>query len=196
MKKKLFSILICGLLILGTVGCGSKKETSKSESENKSSSEEKSNKVESKGNCDVFECIEKADTKSTYEQMNELIGFEGTMLSEGNGWKTYEWKLNDEDSVEATFYSSSTTISIKFNNDRIKNDKVDFSKFNEVRTALNNRESVSYDALKEKFGGVDGTMTEKSSSGYTYKWVNSQGGYMNASLNKDKTRCSMIMGRA
>ena len=60
---------------------------------------------------------------------------------------------------------------------------------------MNNREDVSYDTMKEKFGGVEGTLVEKSSSGLKYRWVNSEGGYLNANFDLDKTRCSMVIGR-
>ena len=193
MKKKLFSILLCSILVVCVTGCGNKTELSP----NKNNSTEKTKKVESKGKCDIFKCIEKASTSATLEDMNKLIGFEGKQLREGQGWNTYEWALNEDDTVEVTFYSSdsSATIKIKFDDERIKNKKVDFSKLSELKKALSNREEVSYDTVKEKFGGVDGTMIEKSKGGFVYKWVNSEGGYMNAHFNGDKTKCTMMMGR-
>lgn len=196
MKKlsKIFAVSLCLLLaFVVTTGCGSKKSESSNEGGNGSSSSKKD--TGSKGNCTVFECIDKAETDDTYEDMNDLIGFEGESVREGDGWKTYKWELNDDESIEATFFKTSTTIKANFKDEKIKNKKVDFSKYDEVKKALNKGEAVSYDDLKEKFGGVDGTMTEKSSSGFTYRWVNSQGGYMSANLNSSKTKCSMIMGR-
>ena len=193
MKKlsKLLAVSFCLLLaIVVTTGCDSKK----SESSNENNSSENNKKSDSKGKCTVFECIEKAETDDSLEDINDLIGFEGEVLREGDGYKTYEWKLNDKESVEVTFYKTSTSIKIRFDDDSIKSKKVDFSKFDEIKKALNKGEAVSYDDVKEKFGGVDGTMVEKSSSGYTYRWVNSKGGYMRANFNSAKTKCSMIMG--
>ena len=183
--KKIVTLTICLLLsVFLLTGCGKKNGTT-----NTSNQAAKP----SKGNCDIFTCIEKASTDAKLEDINKLIGFDGELLREGSGWNTYEWKLNDEDSVEVTFYSTSTTIKINFNDDRIKNSKVDFSKYSEVKAALNS--GISYDEVKAKFGGVDGTLVEKSSSGNKYRWVKTTGEYLNGSFNKDKTKCSMIIGR-
>lgn len=185
--KKILLFLVVAVCAVTLTGCG------KSSSEAGSSSSSK--EITSKGNCNVFECIEKTTGKDTLEDMNKLIGFEGTVLREGTGWKTYKWELNDTDSVETTFYSTSTATKINFKDDRIKNNKVDFSKYNELKKALNNRESVSYDKVKELFGGQDGTLVEKDNSSVKYRWVNSEGGYLNVSFNADKTKCTMVMGR-
>lgn len=191
MKKfiKITTITLCLVMTVFMVtGCGKKSESSSSSS----------TKKKSKGNCDVFECIKKLDSKTTLEKANEVIGFEGEKLRESTtagDWTTYQWKLNDDDSVEVTVYKTWSSVKINFKDDSIKNKKVDFSKYDEVKKALNNREAVSYDDLKKKFGGVEGTLIEVTSSGYKYRWVNSEGGYLDASLNLDKTKCSMIMGR-
>lgn len=191
--KKLFKITFCLLLTLVLfTGCDLVKTNTKNETKKEEKVEEKS---KSKGKCDVFECIKKASTDASYEDMNKLIGFEGEELRSGDGWKTYTWKLNDDESVEVTFYSTSNSIKINFDDETIKNKKVDFSKYDEIKKAMNNREDVSYATMKEKFGGVEGTLVEKSSTGYKYRWVNSEGGYLNANFDKDKTRCSMVIGR-
>lgn len=187
--KKVFLCLAVMVCAITLTGCGS----SKTEGGNSSSS--KAEEVKSKGNCSVFECIEKTTGKDTLESMNTLIGFEGTVLREGTGWKTYKWELNDTDSVETTFYSTSSSTKINFKDDRIKNSKVSFAKYDELKKALNNREAVSYDKVKELFGGQDGTLVEKDNSSYKYRWVNAEGGYLNVSFNSDKTKCTMVMGR-
>ena len=195
MKKlfKLSTITLCLLLSLFVMtGCDMfKKETTKDTKKEEKTEE----KAKSKGKCTILKCMDKLDSKSSLEDINKEIGFEGEKYQEGNGWSTYKWELNEEETVEATFFSTSTTIKIDFPDDLIKNKKVTFAKYDEIKAALNNREEVSYDKIKETFGGVEGTLVEKSSSGYKYKWVNSEGGYLNANFNLDKTRCSMIMGR-
>ena len=183
--KKIVAITFCLLIsVFLLTGCG-KKNTENNISNNTAKA--------SKGNCDVFTCIEKASTDAKLEDINKLIGFEGKLLREGSGWNTYEWELNDEDSVEVTFFSTSTSIKINFKDDRIKNSKVDFSKYSEVKAALNS--GISYDEVKAKFGGVDGTLVEKSSSGLKYRWVKTTGEYLNGNFNTSKTKCSMIIGR-
>ncbi len=190
--KKFLALSICLMLaVFITTGCG--KDTKENTSPAKESN--KTEEVKSKGNCSVFECIEKTTGKDTLEDMNKLIGFEGTVLREGTGWKTYSWKLNDTDSVETTFYSTSSTTKINFKDDRIKNSKVSFAKYDELKKALNNRESISYDKVKELFGGEEGTLVEKDNYSNKYRWVNAEGGYLNVSFNSDKTKCTMVMGR-
>ena len=189
--KKLFlciAVIVCAATL---TGCG---KSTKTESESSSTSN-KVEEVKSKGNCSVFECITKTTGKDTLEDLNKIIGFEGTVLREGQGWKTYSWELNDTDSVETTFFSTSSSTKINFKDDRIKNDKVTFEKYDELKKALNNREAVSYDKVKELFGGQDGTLVEKDNSSYKYRWVNAEGGYLNVSFNSDKTKCTMVMGR-
>ena len=190
MKKIFFclALIVCAATL---TGCGKASTATESSSSSSTSTAE----VKSKGNCTVFECVEKTTGKDTLEDMNKLIGFEGTVLREGNGWKTYKWELNDNDSVETTFYSTSTSTKINFKDDVIKNSKVDFSKYSELKKLLNSGEKVSYDKVKELFGGQDGTLVEKDNSSVKYKWVNAEGGYLTASFNSDKTRCSMVMGR-
>lgn len=98
MKKKILFGFICIVLLLGvTTGCNSKTIANNNSKTN-------STKTESKGNCDVFECLDKIDTNAALEDVNKVIGFEGTSESSGNGWEKYEWKLNDDDIVTVTFY--------------------------------------------------------------------------------------------
>lgn len=80
MKKKILFGFICIVLLLGvTTGCNSK-----------TTANNNSTKTESKGNCDVFECLDKIDTNATLEDVNKVIGFEETSTSSGNGWEKYE----------------------------------------------------------------------------------------------------------
>ena len=190
--KKTIKILTTSLILIMTLclvtGCDLFKTT-----QNKNTKEV--TQKESKGKCDVLECIKKLDTKNTLEDVNKVIGFEGEKKQEGNGWSSYIWELNDDDSVEATFFSTSTTIKINFKDERIKNNKVDFSSFEELKKALSDKKEVDYKEVKEKFGGVEGTLIEKSSSSNKYKWVNSKGGYLDASFGNTTGKCTMIMGR-
>ena len=188
--KKMFKYTTITLIILSLfIVTGCEKKTTKT-NKIKVKTEEKT-----KGNCKIFDCLTKVNDKSTLEDVNKEIGFEGEKTNEGEGWTTYKWSLNDDEKVEATFYSTSTTVKISFKDEKIKNKKVDFSKYEEVSKALKNKETLTYDDIKSKFGGVDGTLTEISSTGVKYKWVNSEGGYLNVSFNKDKSKCTMVIGR-
>ena len=154
---------------------------------------------ESKGNCDVLECIKKLNPTNTYEEVNQIIGFEGELNYECDEYKRYRWFLNDVEYeyIEVVFFTSSPTTDIYtyFKNRKIENKNVDFSKYNEVKALLDKGESISYDQIKEYFGGVDGTLSSMGGLTSTYKWVSPSGAYLNVSFNKELTRATFIFGQ-
>ena len=185
MKKVLGIISVLVLLVLLT-GCGITNTGN-------------SNVVKeapAKGNCSILDCIYKLDIKDNLEKVNQVMGFDGELVREGSGYSTYNWVIDEEkeESVEVTFYSSSASITLKFKDDLIKNSKVDFSEYNDIKKALNNRESLKYEDIKAKFK-AEGTLIEKSSSGNKYRWVNEEGRYLNASFGATTGSCTMIIGR-
>ena len=182
MKKLTVLIITLSVLFLLT-GCV--KNTSKNESK-------KTQK--DKGNCKILDCINKIDVKDSLDKVNETMGFDGEKKTEGDGYTTYKWALNDYESVEVTFYTNSSNIKINFNDNLIQSDKVDFSKYNEVSKALKAGETITYDDIKKKFKD-SGTLVEKTSSTNKYRWVNSEGGYLNANFSITSGKCSMIIGR-
>lgn len=184
--KKILGIITMALVVVLLTGC--------SLIPGKQGANEKTLSKPAKGNCNVFDCIKKLDTKDNLEKVNKVIGFDGEVVREGDGYTTYKWEINENDKVEATFYSSSTTISISFDDDAIKNSKVDFSKFDEIKKAMNNKEKVTYDDVKKKFG-ADGVLVEKSSFSNKYRWVSEKGAYMTANFSVSDNTCSMIIGR-
>ncbi|MBQ9019172.1 MAG: hypothetical protein IJ097_02530 [Bacilli bacterium] len=149
-----------------------------------------------KGNCVVFDCIKQLDTKADLETVTKVMGFEGEKINEGNGYTTYKWVIDSDknEALQAAFYSTSTSISITFSDEDIKNSKVDFSKYDEIKSALNNREKLTYDDIKSKFN-AEGTLIEKTSFSTKYRWVNEKGGYLNATFGNTTGACSMIIGR-
>lgn len=181
-KLKIFALLLVTVLLL--TGCGLVKNNS----------ETSTKEAPSKGKCKILDCIKKLDTKDDLAKINEVIGFEGELEREGNGYKVYKWELTEDDKVTASFYSSSTTIAISFKDDLIKSSKVDFSKYDEIKTAMNNRETVTYEDIKKKFG-TEGVLIEKSSFSNKYRWVNKDGAYLNATFGATTGKCSMIIGR-
>ena len=187
MKKILKETIIALCIIISIcllTGCN--KQTEKKEKEVEETA---------KGNCKILECIKQLEITSSLEDINNIIGFEGEKTKEGEGYTIYTWKLKSDEEVEATFYSTSTTIRINFNDDLIYNEKVDFSKYDEIKTSLNNKEAVSYDEIKEKFGKVEGTLVEKNSYGNKYKWVGNDGAYLVVSFSTDNKKCTMVSGQ-
>ena len=191
--KKILTTLICICMILTlSTACDSKTNNKKS-TKMKTKTEVKKNE----SGCDVLECIKKVDYKSTKEDIDKLTGKTGVQKQTGTGWTTYSWELNTDDSVEATFYETSKTasISVKFKDVLIKNKKVDFSKAKELKADLSKGEGIEYDDVKERFGGVDGTLIEVSSTSKKYRWVNQKGGYINVTFSNNTGNCTMFIGR-
>lgn len=184
--------VVLGALFLGTAallvtGCDMKKTETKTENQ---PVEEKA-----KGNCKVLDCINKIEITDTLETINTTIGFEGEVSLEGESWKTYKWELNDDENVEVTFFSSGkNTIKINFKDEKIKNSKVDFSEFAELKKQINSGTEVKYDKIKESFK-AEGTLIEKSSSSNKYRWVNGDGGYMDITFSTISGKCTFAMGR-
>lgn len=184
MKKKVILVLVGTLCLTLSVGCN--KEVKK---ENKTIKEEKIN-----GNCSAIDCMKKLNTSNTVEEINKVIGIDGTLTDEK--YNKYTWKISDTDEITAAYYSSSkANITATYDKNTLKNSKVDFSKYNEIKTALKNGEAVSYNDFKEKVGGVDGTLVEISSISNKYTWVNKDGGYLTATFSNTSDKCTFIVGR-
>lgn len=193
MKKRIVTIALCAVLLssmLVLTGCGIKDGGIVHDITN--AVEQK----KSKGNYDVFGCIEKLSAENTLEEMNNIIGFEGTLTSDTDSYKVYKWELTDDTSITSQFHSSTktATISANFPNSMVSK-KADFSKWSEIKSKLNKREEITYKQFVEYVGGVEGTMTQKSSSSITYKWLNSDGGYLSAYFDAKTGKCTMATGR-
>lgn len=148
-----------------------------------------------KGNCNVFECIKKINLTDDLDKVTKVMGFEGNLLNEGSTYKTYKWVINHDknEAVQVAFNANSTVISITFSDEDIKNPKVDFSKYEEIKTALNNKEKLTYTDIKTKLK-ADGTLIEKSTLSTRYRWVNENGRYINATFSNSTGACTMIFG--
>lgn len=149
-----------------------------------------------KGNCNVFECIKKINLTDDLDKVTKVMGFEGNLLNEGSTYKTYKWVINHDknEAVQVVFYGNSSSISITFSDEDIKSSKVDFSSYEEIKKDMNDKKTVTYEDIKNKFK-VDGVLIEKTSYSSRYRWVNEKGGYINANFNNSTKACTMIMGR-
>ena len=181
-SKKFLSVLFCFILLLSLTGCEgaiTPKTKTNSSSNTNTNTKSTTGTKKSKAKCGISECLEKLDQHSSLEQINEVIGFEGTEGTSTADYTKYSWELSDDAKIVATMYSSSTSLSLDVKDDLIKNSKVNFSK---------------YDEVKSKFG-ADGVLVEISSTSKKYRWVSSNGSYMNASFSNSSGKCTTIMGR-
>lgn len=192
MKKFISAISVLALVIclmFTLSGCGSDKNSEKDENINASSSEEKNENQDAK----VFEYIEKIESTNTTEEINGIIGSKGELVDEK--LNKYTWKISEDTSLTATYYSgTNATISISCKDDLMKNGNVDFSKYSEIKAALN-ASSLTYDEFVEKLGNVQGHMVEKSSSSKIYKWVAEDGRYLRATFSNSSNKCTFVSGR-
>lgn len=184
--KKILGIISMALVLVLVTGCGLQKTNVNGKVLEKPA----------KGNCNVFECINKLDTTVNLEEANKTMGFEGKLITEGSNYKVYKWIINSDrnEAVQISFYGNSSSISITFSDEDIKSSKVDFSSYEEIKKDMNDKKAVTYEDIKNKFK-VDGVLIEKTSYSSRYRWVNEKGGYINANFNNSTKACTMIMGR-
>ena len=190
MKKTILSALVCAMLLAAMfclTGCGENGGT-----QNNNQATEK----KSKGNYDVFGCMEKLEPTMTLEKVNEVIGFEGTLKSDTESYKVYNWELTDKTSITVQFHTklNTATITANYPNEMVEN-KADFSKWDEVKAKINKREDITYDQFVAYMGGVQGKIDKKTSSDVSYKWINAQGGYLSAYFDPKTNKCKMATGR-
>lgn len=185
MKQFLKKFIVCACAILLVTGCAS--------DDGKTTTSKKEENKKSKGNCVAVECIKEIKPENTVEEINKIIGFEGKLTDEK--YNKYAWELSKDETVEVTYYSSEKgTIKITFDEDEVKNKKVDFSKYNEISSLLKSGTSLTYEEFVEKVGGVPGTLVEKSSYTNKYKWIDSDGSYLNASFSSTTNKCTIVTG--
>jgi len=195
MKKRILIISLAIMLVLSLViltGCG----------ENSNNSSDAPQTQQSKGNYDVFEAIKKIETTTTFEDVNKLLGFEGTLKSESDAnstlsYKKYRWDLTDNTAIEVTIYDkdNSATIEAMYPSEMIANGKVDFSKVNsEMRKKINEKDGMTYDQVVEMLGGVQGTLDKKTSYDEAYVWVNDQRGSLTVRFNASTGKVTSFNG--
>lgn len=180
MKKKIFSLLLVIVLIGSLTGCG------------KNTTTNGASKEKIKGNCTSIECIKKIEPENTVEEINNIIGFSGELIDEK--YNTYYWKISENTGVKVTYYSGNTgNVSIDFDRDSLANNKVDFSRYNELQPKI--REGIAYNEFISYIGNVEGTIIEKSTTSIKYTWVSKDGSYLNGTFSKRYGNCTFASGR-
>lgn len=153
-------------------------------------------KTETKGKCDVFECIKKLGVNDSLTTINSTIGLDGKQISESDYSTTYTWELSDDSSIDASISKSDNKVTYKISYPtKAIGKRADFSKWDEIKSKLNSKEGLTYDEFVKLVGGVEGVLTSKSSSSLTYHWYNKDGGYLFGYFNADTKMCTMASGR-
>ena len=180
---KIFAGVLCLMMALTLVGCGSKGGS------------------KSKGNCGLFECMEKISTDGTIEDINKVIGFTGELKEKSDEsstykWELYRWDLNEEEAVEVKYYTETKLMYVEsiYSRDSLKNKKVDISSVKEDMKKINSKDGLKYDDVKKIVGGVDGNLVKKDNSTLTYQWYNSNGGSFTARFSTTSGKCTSYNG--
>lgn len=187
-KIGLLALILC--LVFSLSGCGSKDNDSNKDSKNNSS---ENSTESSKEDLKVFEYMDKIKPENTVEEINSIIGSDGELVDEK--YNKYTWKITDDTTLTATYYSAKTaTITIDIDDDLLKDDKTDLSDSSNLKSEINSANGVKYEDMVSKFG-TNGYMVEKRSSGTSYMWVNKDGGYIKANFLNGSGKCTSFFGR-
>lgn len=187
-KIGLLALILC--LVFSLSGCGSKDNDSNKDSKNNSS---ENSTESSKEDLKVFEYMDKIKPENTVEEINSIIGSDGELVDEK--YNKYTWKITDDTTLTATYYSAKTaTITIDIDDDLLKDDKTDLSDSSNLKSEINSANGVKYEDMVSKFG-TNGYMVEKRSSGTSYMWINKDGGYIKANFSNGSGKCTSFFGR-
>lgn len=144
-----------------------------------------------KGNCNVLECMDKISPENTVLEINNIIGFEGELIDEK--YNKYYWELSDDTGIEVSYYSGSKgTIAIDVQRDSLKNNNVNFSRYDELKSKIN--DGITYDEFISYIGNEKGEIVEKSSLSTKYMWVDKDGNYLKASFSNSTNKCTVATG--
>ena len=169
MKKKIIISLILCLLFI--TGCGKT----------------------GKGNCTSLECIKELKPEYKVEEINEVIGFEGELIDEKNNM--YTWEIEDNNKINATYYNSDKAIiEAQYNIADLKDDKVDFSSYDEIQDLLKKGKSLTYEEFNEKVKS-EGHLYSIGEKNKKYIWVNKDGEYINANFSTKTNKCTFVTGK-
>lgn len=184
MKKKIIIGFLSLLLVFTLTGCLPKKNQN---------GENQIVKKQIKGNCRALDCIKKLKPEYTVKDIDKVIGFEGKLTDDK--YNIYTWEITSDEKITASYYSSDkATIDATYNKDEIKNNKIDFSKYEEIQSALKSGSSLTYDDFCKKVKGK-GVLYSISSYSKKYVWVNKNGEYLTGTFNTSSNKCTFVIGQ-
>ena len=174
LKRNLIYVALTIFTIEFAVGCSKAKQEEKNDDAIE----------EAKGKCQVTECIKQLDTSNSIEEINEIIGFEGTKSEYS---EEYTWKLSDKTSITLKYAGDSPILQATIDKESIMNDEVKFPLSSELQEMLNNG-SFTYEELVSKLGGIEGTLSGKTSGSVSYMWVDKHNQILSATFNNESNK--------
>lgn len=140
-------------------------------------------------NCTAAVCMEKIEITDGVDKITEVIGVEPE-VDEENG--SYKWKISSKESITREKSGESYSLSATVDNTTIKGDTVDLSVFSDLRSELQNGETVTYDDLVKRLNGVEGVAVNKAETSNLYKWVDKNGQALTATIRNKDGICTII----
>lgn len=145
-------------------------------------------------NCEITKCVEQIGLEMSLEEVNQLIGFEGTLVEEGN--EEYVWDFGDGETLKIDFGGAKDSVVAELTREKYADAAVDFARYDEIRTLMDSDAGANYDQVVEIVGGAPGVIIEKTLMFTRYLWVNEDGGYMKGLFeNVEGGKCVMVEGR-
>lgn len=179
--KKILTILLCSAFILGmATGCGKEEELDKKEPETKE---------ESKGKCEVSECMKELKPEMKVEEINEIIGFEG---EKDESTEKYTWKLTEKTKIEVEYSNGKGSIKATYNKEDLKNEDLKLSLCYDILNHIKEK-TYTYEEMVEKLEGIEGNLESYSPTSKMYSWVNKDGQTFRATFSDSlKGKCSIV----
>ncbi len=153
--------------------------------------EEKKEEETPKGNCVVTDCIKQIETSNSVEEINDIIGFEGTK-SDYSEERT--WKLDSKNWITLKYAGESPILQATIDKDKIKNENIKLPTSSELQTMLNNG-SFTYEELVDKLNGIEGILDSKTTKSVGYIWVDKNKRVLSATFNNESGKCTIASFR-
>ncbi|MCI8778850.1 MAG: hypothetical protein HFI87_06855 [Bacilli bacterium] len=176
--------LIWSMISLCAIGCFTGCTSDNAEVEEKKEDE-------TKGNCVVIECIKQLKPSNSVEEINDIIGFEGTK-SDYSDERT--WKLDSKNWITLKYAGDSPILQATIDKESIKNENIKLPASSELQKMLNNG-SFTYEELVSKLNGIEGTLSSKTNGSVSYIWVDKNKRVLSATFNNESGKCTIASFR-
>lgn len=177
----IIAVLVIALCIVYAISSDNKQENANNNNVTDNIAEE-TQKAEQ-----VIECIKQLETTNTVEEINTITGLEGTKSEYSD---EYTWKFSNKNYIMLKYAGDSPILQATINKEIIKNNEVKLPLSSELREMLNNG-SFTYEELVSKLGGIEGTLSGKTSGSVSYIWVDKHDQTLRATFNNESGKCTI-----
>ncbi len=140
---------------------------------------------------DAFDCMNKLDKGYTKAEIDKITGITGKPAYEGST-SSYEWEYPNGDKLKVYISEYSLDVEVEYEKNNYKDSKVDFSGYKAIEGNIKSG-NVKYKDLIKEFG-TEGKLFKRSDYRNGYFWVNANGGYIEANVDKDTQQVQSAFG--